>query len=170
MISGSESASLLADSPKQYIFHCSRDGDEEIYVRGNDKPLWIFRTKHQHDLSLPELSFSDTSGRELLTAKCARRYLPTIFVIAVNGVPICTVKQQSIFLNKYSLEFNSGVKWTFYMPLFSVQYKGTSAAGDEVRVRMVRHDTWQVEIDQNVDNLHLVAALSLIHRERKRFS
>jgi hypothetical protein len=87
-----------------------------------------------------------------------------------NNMPVCTIRQRSLLLNHYSLEFTRGAKWNFHLPLFTIYYKGTSDTGDEVLVRMPRHDTWQLKIGSDADSLYLITALALIHRERQRFS
>jgi hypothetical protein len=119
---------------------------------------------------LPDFSFSDASGQELLTVRCERRYPLTRFLMVENGLPVCTIRQRSILLNKYTLEFHSGSEWTFYIPLFSVHYKAISDGGAEVLVRLFRHDEWYLLFPPGLDSLHLVAALAFIHKERQRFA
>jgi hypothetical protein len=152
---------------KDYRFHCKDNGSGEIYDRDNDKPRWLFNTSRQHK-SL--LSFTDSSGQTLLTIQQERGFPLTRFLMLENDSMICTICQRSMMLNRYSLDYSNGPKWTFYLPLFSIFYKGEANSGDEVRVRMVRHDTWKVRISDEADNYHLVAGLALIHRERQRFS
>lgn len=163
----------------EYCSQCTFDGNGEIYNR-DSKILWRFKTQHRHNRALfscavfqflPDFAFYDVVGQKLLEIKCEQRYPLTRFVMLVNGMTVCTIRQQSILLkNKYTLEFNSGLKWNFHMPLFSVFYKGISETGAEIRVRLLRHDTWHVQIAPSLNNLHLIAGLALIHRERQRFA
>ena len=85
-----------------------------------------------------------------------------------DGRPVSTIRQRSIFLNKYTMDFADGRRWTFQMPLFTVVFGGVSGSGALVRVRLETHNVWYVLIDSGVDTLHLVSSLAFIHRERLR--
>ncbi|MGD0960976.1 MAG: hypothetical protein ABSB19_14315 [Methylomonas sp.] len=170
-----QSDDSLVTETNEYGFRCNTEGNGEIYNR-DSKMLWRFRTPHQNSFLafprfffqlLPDFVFSDTSEKELLTIRCERRYPLTRFVMFENGSPVCTIQQKSVLQNKYIIEFDGGDRWFFHLPLFTVFYKGVSENGAEVQVRMERHHTWYVKISSNSDNLHLVAALALIHRERQ---
>ena len=159
-----------------YGFRCNTHGNGEIYNR-DSKMLWRFKTHHQNKfqafsgfffLLLPDFVFFDASEKELLTIKCERSYPFTRFVMFENDSPICTIQQTSIFQNKYIIEFDGGYKWRFHLPMFTAFYKGISAAGAELHVRVQTHHTWYVQIPCNLDDFRLVAALALIHRERQR--
>ena len=159
----------------EYGFRCNSDGSGEIYNRDN-KVLWRFRTQHRNNRMaffyslfrlLPDFVFYDTTEQELLTIRCEERYPLTRFVMVEKGSAVCTIQQKSILQNKYIIEFNDGDRWVFHLPLFTVFYKGVSENGEEVQVRMEHHHTWYVKISSSSDNLRLVAALALIHRERQ---
>jgi uncharacterized protein YxjI len=160
----------------EYGFLCTFDGNGEIYNRDN-KMLWRFKTIFRNSRPvfpcsvfrlLPDFILYDTDSQELLTIRCEQGYPLPRFVMIDNDSSVCTIKQMSILQNKYIIEFNSGYKWTFKIPLFTVFYKGVSESGVEVQVRMQRHDTWHVQIPSNIDNLRLVAAFAFLHREQQR--
>ena len=164
--------------PMEYCIQCKFGSDGEIYNR-ESMILWRFRTQHQNVRRmflpalfrlLPDFVFYDTAEQELLVIKCERRYPLSRFVMTANGLPVGTIRQRGILLNRYTFDFNGESEWSFHMPLFSVFYKGISDTGAEVRVRLARHDTWYVQISPNSDSLYLVAALAFIHRERQRFA
>jgi hypothetical protein len=168
-------ADSLVEETNEYCFQCVSDGNGEIYNR-DSKMLWRFSTPHQNIFLafprfffqlLPDFVFYDTAEQELLTIRCERRYPLTRFVMVENGLQICTIKQMSILQNKYLIEFDSGYRWTFHIPMFTVYYKGVAETGEEVHVRMQRHHTWYVQIPSNLVDLRLVAAFALIHRERQ---
>jgi hypothetical protein len=170
-----QGADSLGKETNEYGFRCDFDGNGGIYNRDN-KMLWRFSTPHKNSFLafpriffhlLPDFVFYDTTDQELLIIRCERRYPLTRFVMVGNGLQICTIKQMSILQNKYIIEFNSGYRWTFHIPMFTVYYKGVAETGEEVHIRMQRQDTWYVQIPSNLDDLRLVAALALIHRERQ---
>jgi len=158
--------------PGAYCFHCTWSGNGEIYDSAG-KILWSFRTGPEHFRTtyglfhLPDFVVSNTAGRELLRIRRERR-LPSQFVMLEDGRPVSTIRQRSIFLNKYTMDFADGSRWTFHMPLFTVVFGGVSGSGASVRVRLETHNVWYVLIDSGVDTLHLVSSLAFIHRERLR--
>jgi hypothetical protein len=79
-----------------------------------------------------------------------------------HGLPICTIRQCSILLNRYTLEFNGGSSWTFHIPLFSVFYKGVCDGRVGIRVPVIRLDTWYLTVVRGLDNPPLIAALAFI--------
>ena len=87
-----------------------------------------------------------------------------------NGLPICTINQRSILRNKFTLNFTNGRKWVFKMPLFTVNFRGCSEAGEKIRVRFRSHNIWHVLIDTKADGAQLAVALAFIHRARLRFN
>ena len=159
--------------PGAYCFHCTGSGNGEIYDSAG-KILWRFRTGPEKHFSstyglfqLPDFVVYDTAERELLRIRRERR-LPSQFVMLENGLPVCTISQRSIFLNKYALDFADGSRWTFHMPLFTVFFSGVSGSGASVRVGLDSHNVWSVLVDPGHDSLHLVFSLAFIHRERLR--
>jgi hypothetical protein len=165
----------------QYCFQCSYEGNGEIYNRAGEI-LWRCRTQHPRGdpqstfvtvpmyglLRLADFVVYDTAEKELLRVKRDRRLPMARFVMVENGSPVCTIRQRSILLNRYQLDFAGGPKWTFHMPLFTVYFKGVSDAGARIRVRLWSHNVWYALIDTGVDSPRLVAALAFIHRERLR--
>jgi len=87
-----------------------------------------------------------------------------------NGLPVCTINQRSFLRNKFTLNFTSGQKWVFRMPLFTVKFGGMSETGERIRVRFWSHNIWYVMIDTKADSAQLAVALAFIHRERLRFN
>jgi hypothetical protein len=163
-------------STRQYGFRCSVDGDGEIY-NSDSEILWRFKTQYRNNYSifgfklfrlLPDFILYNTKDQEILTVKCERRYPLPIFRMVEKSLPVCTIRLMSILQNKYSIEFNDGRRLYFHMPMYSVYFRGTSGSGEEILVRLVRHDTWYVEIPLSIDNLHIIAALAFIHREREK--
>lgn len=158
--------------PGAYCFHCTWSGNGEIYDSAG-KILWSFRTGPEHFYTtyglfhLPDFVVYDTAGRELLRIRRERR-LPSQFVMLEDGRPVSTIRQRSIFLNKYTMDFADGPSWTFQMPLYTVFFSGVSGSGASVWVRLETHNVWYVLIDSGVDTLHLVSSLAFIHRERLR--
>jgi hypothetical protein len=163
----------------EYCFQCALDGNGEVYDR-DSQILWRFKTLPKNSsyvlssLSFklfPNFYFLDNNLKELLVIKCEQRYPLARFVMFVDNFPVCVIRQRSIlFKNKYTLEYNNGSRWFFQMPLFSVFYKGVSDTGAEVKVRLLRHDTWHVQIASEHDSPLLIAGLAFIHRERQRFA
>ena len=138
-----------------------------------EKYSGVFRTGPEHFYStyglfhLPDFVVYDTAGRELLRIRRERR-LPSQFVVLEDGRPVSTIRQRSIFLNKYTMDFADGSRWMFHMPLYTVFFGGVSGSGASVRVLLETHNVWYVLIDSGVDTLHLVSSLAFIHRERLR--
>jgi hypothetical protein len=156
----------------EYGFRCTNDGAGEVCDDEN-KLLWKFRSEKRTGLCVllkkpPRFSFCDTEEHEILSITCERRYPFSVFLMVKDGLPLCTIKQCSVLQNKYSINMNDGELWTFYLPLFSVNYIVTSAGGEVGRVRLIRHDTWHAQFSTDVRHPFLMAALALIHRERQR--
>jgi hypothetical protein len=157
--------------PIEYCFICDFDGDGEICRAPSNEALWRFKTQRKRGFFqlLPDFSLCDAAGKELLTVRCQRRYLRPRFVMIANGLSVCTIIQRRLLVKKYTLEFNTGEKWIFHMPLFTVFYRALSASG-EIRVGMFRHDTWYLLFPHGLDDLYLIAAIAFIHREQQRSS
>lgn len=159
----------------KYCFKCSYEGDGEIYD-WNGKTLWRTKTEHLDGqprypfglFQLPDFVVCDTADKELFRVTRQRKWPLTESVLAENGSLVCTIRQRSILLNSYTLDFTNGQEWKFRMPLFTVMFRGSSGTGDAVRVRLWTHNVWYVAIDSKADNPRLVAALAFIHRERLR--
>ena len=164
-----------AGDGNRYCFQCAYNGSGVVY-RSNGDLLWRVKTQHEGArfaypygfFHLPDFVLSDTAGQEMFRIRRERRLPRAQFVMVEDGRPVCTLRQQSLLLNKYTLEFAGGPKWTFQMPLFTVVFKGVSETGAKVRVRLWTHNIWYVEIDAAADRPQLVAALAFIHRERLR--
>ena len=170
-----EAVPVETEDNNEYGLICTFDGNGGIYNIDN-KILWYFKTLYRNSHSifpcsafelLPDFVLYNTFGQELLTIKCERRYPLPKFVMIVNNTPFCTIQQLSLLQKEYIIIFNSGYTWTFKIPLFTVFYKCISKSGEEIRVRMMRHDTWHVQIPSKVDNLYLVATLAFLHREQQ---
>lgn len=161
--------------PMIYGFQCTYDGNGAIYQFGKKEPLWRFngqegrRVRYPYGLfRLPDFVVYDSEKRERFRVKRVRRLPMARFIMTEDGQPICTISQRSFLLNRYRLDFTSGEKWTFSMPLFTIRFKGWSEAGDKVFVRLETHNSWLLQIDEGRDSPQLMAALAFIHRERLR--
>lgn len=155
----------------KYSFQFSYAGNGAIY-NSVGEVLWRVKTLHPNRSDqvpaskfypLPDFAVYDTADRELFRIKSERRLPLAKFVMVGNGLPVCTIRQRSILLNKYTLDFANGQKWVFRMPLFTVNFGGLSEMGEKIRVRLWTHNVWYVLIDTNVDSPQLVAALAFIH-------
>jgi hypothetical protein len=165
-----------------YRFECAYEGNGEIYD-ADDEILWRFRTQRPNArpitfVRVPAYGFFrlrdfilyDTAAKEVLRIKRERRLPRAKFVMFENGLPICTIRQRSLLLNKYTLDFVNGPKWTFHMPLFTAFFHGVSGTGGKVFARLWTHYVWLVLIEHGVESSRLAAALAFIHRERLRCS
>jgi len=159
----------------KYCFRCSYEGDGKIYDSIGElvwhvKTLRAGKPRYPYGVfRLPDFVVYDVAQKEVCRVKRKRSFLFSKFEMVENDSTICTIKQKSIFRNKYTLEFTNGQKWIFRMPLFTVNFSGISEAGEKVRVRLWAHEVWYVLIDVAADSPQLVAALAFIHRERLRF-
>lgn len=159
----------------KYCFRCSYEGNGEIYD-SNGEILWRFKTleKRPHYpyglFRLPDFVVYDKADKDLFRIKLERKWSLGQFVMLENGLPVCTVNQRSLLRNKFTLNFTSGQKWIFRMPLFTVNFGGWSEAGEKIRVRVRTHNIWYVLIDTKADSAQLAVALAFIHRERLRFN
>jgi len=159
----------------KYCFKCSYQGNGEIYD-SNGEIVWRIKTLHFRKffqypygfLRLPDFVVYDKADVELLRVKRERKWPLAQFVMVGSGVPICTIRQRSVLLNKYTLDFVNGQQWMFRMPLFTVNFGGWSKTGETIHVRLWSHNVWYVLIKAQVDSPQLAAALAFIHRERLR--
>jgi hypothetical protein len=169
-----------AEEPKvaergKYCLHCSYEGIGKIY-NSIGEVLWQTRTLHFRRphypygfFRLPDFLVYDSAEKEICRIKLKRRFGLAEFVMIENGVTVCTIKQKNILRNKYALEFSSGQKWVFRMPLFTINFSGISESGEKIQARLWAHEIWYVLIDATADNPQLVVVLAFIHRERLRF-
>ncbi|MGB8369764.1 MAG: hypothetical protein ACLPYZ_07720 [Limisphaerales bacterium] len=159
----------------KYCFRCSYEGNGEIY-NSNGEIIWRFKTLHKRPhypyglFRLPDFVVHDKSDKELFRIKLERKWALAQFMMLENGLPICTINQRSILRNKFTLNFTNGRKWVFKMPLFTVNFRGCSEAGEKIRVRFRSHNIWHVLIDTKADGAQLAVALAFIHRARLRFN
>lgn len=160
--------------PGIYRFVCSYDGIGSIFS-SDGSPLWNVKGQNEKRphfpyglFRLPDFVVSDLSGQEVYRIQRVQRLPRAKFVMTQNGRTICTIRQRSFLLNKYTLDFESGEQWTFRMPLFSICFRGKNKNGDEIFVRLLQHVDWAVSIKPGCDSPALLAALSFIHRERLR--
>jgi hypothetical protein len=161
--------------PALYGFCCTYEGSGAIYEAGNMEPLWRFtgqegrRERYPYGFfHLPDFVVYDPDKRERFRFKRVRRLPMARFIMIEDGRPICTISQRSPLLNRYRLDFTSGERWSFHMPPFTIYFKGWSATGGKVFVRLDAHNTWHLQIDEGHDSPQLLAALAFIHRERLR--
>jgi hypothetical protein len=157
----------------KYCFRCSYEGNGEIFD-SKGEVLWRVKTQHFNSphypygfFRLPDFIIYDKINNEILRVTRKRGLWDHCLMIE-EGVSVCGIRQRSILLNNYRLDFADQSKWTFHMPLFTVLFKGKSDKGTRIQVRARSHNVWYVLIDPQADNYRLVAALAFIHRERLR--
>jgi hypothetical protein len=77
-----------------------------------------------------------------------------------------TIRLKSILLNKYTLELNEGILWTFLMPLFAVHFRAFSTAGDRLWIQLGPRTKlqWIILVEPEFNNLAVLAAIAFIHR------
>lgn len=161
--------------PMDYCFQATYEGFGNIYDSDGKVIFKLIgqdgsnRARYPYgQLRLRDYVVSNTAGQELFRVKRIRRLPMARFVMTGNGTTACTIRQQSILLNRYLLEFANGSKWIFHMPLFTIFFRGTSADGAKVVARLRSHNVWYVRIDDGAESPALLAALAFIHRERMR--
>jgi hypothetical protein len=165
----------LPSETGKYCFQCTYEGNGEIF-NSKGEILWRVKTQHFNNRArypygffrLPDFVVYDKTDKEFIRIKRERSFLAAQFVMLEDGVLVCRIRQRSILLNKYRLEFADHSKWTFHMPLFTVIFRGKSETGGRIQVRLRTHNVWYVLIDPDADSPQLVAALAFIHRERLR--
>lgn len=160
---------------KDYCFTSSWEGDGLISDREN-KPLWRyksaggnkFRSSVYGFFRLPAFVVQDMEGVELLSFKRTKRFPLSVFEVREGNRLVGTIRQQSFLFTKYLLGFESGLRCTFRMPLFTILFRGTTETGGQILVRLWQHRVWLVRLDASIDSFHLVAAIAFMHRERLR--
>ena len=159
---------------KDYRFDSSWEGDGQISDAVN-KPLWRYKSVGRKSHSslygffrLPVFVVQDLEGRELLAFTRTKRFPFAVYEVKEGDRLVGTIRQRAFLFNEYLLEFESGLRCTFRMPLFTVWFKGTSETGGRILVRLWQHRIWFVRLDSSINNFHLVAAIAFIHRERLR--
>jgi hypothetical protein len=110
----------------------------------------------------------DLESRELLAFKRVMRFPFAVFEAKEGDHLIGTIRQRSFLFTKYLLEFESGLRCTFRMPLFTVRFQGSSESGGRFFVRLWQHRIWFVRLDSSINIFHLVATIAFIHRDRLR--
>jgi hypothetical protein len=165
---------------KAYRFDSSWEGDGQIFDEEN-KPLWQyksiggnpFRSQVYGFVRLPPFVIQNLEGRELLAFRRIARFPFSIFEIKEGSRVIGMIRKKSLLSfvsTKYSLEFESGLRCTFYMPRFTVWFLGMTETSGRFLVQLFAHRVWMVGVDRTIDSFHLVAAIAFIHRERLRCS
>lgn len=164
---------------KDYRLDSSWEGDGQI-IDGENEPLWryrsvggnIFRSQVYGFFRLPPFVVRDMEGRGLLVFKRTKRFPFSVFEITEGNHVVGTIRKQSllsVLTTKYSLEFESGLRCTLYMPRFTVWFHGIMETGGRVLIQEWHHRVWCVRFDSSTNNFHLAAAIALIHRERLRY-
>jgi len=163
-----------ASDYKDYRFDSSWEGDGQIYD-GENKPLWRYKSLGRKSNSsfygllwLPIFVIQDLNGHELLSFKRIKRFPFAVFEIKAGDRLIGTIRQRAFLFTNYLLEFESGLRCTFSMPLFTVWFRGTTETGGRILVRLWQHRIWLVRLDSKINDFYLVAAIAFIHRERLR--
>jgi hypothetical protein len=171
---------MTQDDGKAYSFDSSWEGDGQIRDEEN-KPLWrynsiggnIFRSQVYGFFWLPPFAVYDLEGHELLVFKRTRRFPFSVFQVKEGNRTIGAIRKQSLLSllsTKYVLEFEGGLRCTFYMPRGTVWFHGKTETGGRILVNLRQHRVWVVFLDSSIDKFWLVAALAFIHRERLRSS
>jgi hypothetical protein len=158
-----------------YMIQCSWEGHGQLQRYGES--AFQFKTLHPNPsyhgscygiFRLPEFVLYDKDDKEWLRVKRSRRFPHARFAVSKNGLPICVVKQRSVFRTKYSIEFQSSTKWLFRMPLFSMNYSGISEDGGIIHVRIRSHQLWYVRIEPDCAMPELLGVIAFLHREHLR--
>jgi hypothetical protein len=159
---------------KDYRFDATWEGDGRISDSEN-KPLWRYQSVGRKSrgsfygfFRLPVFVVQDLEGRELLSFTRIKGFPSAIYQINEGDRLIGTIQLRGFLSNKFFLEFASGLRCSFHMPLFTVLFKGSSETGGQILVRLWQHRVWFVRLDSIINNFHLVAAMAFIHRERLR--
>jgi hypothetical protein len=146
-----------------YCFCSTWDGDGEICNRSN-KIVWRFQTTGLRQPSV--FSFRDGEGKELVSIR-REKWLPMAqFATLVNDVRSGTVAQRTIWRTKYELEFESNLKWSLEMPLFSISCKAIGTNGEQILFGVQTRRQWFARMKTGLEHPALMAALAFVVRKR----
>ena len=138
----------------------------------SNTPLWRYETRPLRGarnianlLRKPDFILSDTEHREIIRISRERRF-PARFSIVEKNQTVGHIALSSLLRNSYSVEFSDSPGWLFHLRLFTVWFHGESSAGKHVWIRMgPTKRQWNLLVEPEADNVHLLAALAFIHRE-----
>lgn len=158
----------------KYCFRNTNAGTGEIYD-SSGTIIWSYRPPGSAwnflngPLRRPQFVLSDPSGLELLRIKREKSLPLPSFTITAIGSPAGAISKRRFLSTDYAARFTDGTNWVFQIPLFSVRFRGVSAAGAKVHVRLASELVWYVLIEEGHDGMPLVASLAFIHSERCRW-
>ena len=159
---------------KDYRFDSSWEGNGQISDE-KSKPLWRYLSPGRFSNSsfygffrLPVFVVEDLEGHELLSFRRIKRFPFGVYQIKEGNRLIGAIRQGAFLFTKYHIEFESGLRCTFCLPLFTVWFRGKTETGERILVRLWGHRTWFVRLDPKINNFQLLAAIAFIHRERLR--
>lgn len=110
--------------------------------------------------------YNTPEGDEVLRIRRSA-WFPSTFDMHRNGETLGKIRLQSLFRNRYHIQFQHGPAWAFYMPLFTVCFSCESDAGGRVWGSLGRSELeWMVLIAAGFDDVQLVAALAFLHHQR----
>ena len=113
----------------------------------------------------PDLVFCDSAGGEILRIQ-RRARVPAVFEMVGGKQVTGEIRLRSVLRNSYRIEISDYPGWIFTMPLFSINFRGLSDVGEEVRVQVGPAKTqWNILLQPGSDSIPLRAALAFIHRE-----
>jgi len=148
-----------------YCFCSDWDGNGEIYNR-DGKVVWHFQpTGSDGRAGVPLFVFTGADGKELAVVRREKRLPLARFAVFENDVRVCTVRQRTLTLSKYDLEFETA-KWTLRMPMFSARMKATAANGLEILVRVHSRRQWFVRLPVGNDQPPMMTALAYVTRKK----
>lgn len=156
----------------KYCFRNTNAGTGEIYD-STGKLLWRYRPPASIPNILngfrgPNFILNDHEDREVLRIERTKTFPRASFVLVEGGSPRARVEKAGVLSFKYTVALSSGPKWTFEIPMFTVNFKGESEKGARVRVRLASELMWYVLIDEGEDSRELVSVLAFLHSERCR--
>ena len=164
----------------EYFFQIQNEIDWPgvICQLGYDKPFYRYGTRPKRSphsplnrlTGKPPLIFLDLDGNERYRIPRAARFPPT-FQLLESGEgeerrAASTIKLVSFLRNKYTIQLDDGVIWTFLMPLFRIHFHGHSTAGHRVWVRVWKSKRQWLVLREPEANQSLPTAGALFYSPR----
>jgi hypothetical protein len=145
---------------------CDLDGHGAVYAHP-DTPLWRCSALPAVSRGMsPSLQIDDGEQGSSYAVHCEQRYPHTRYAIFDGSSRKGRIRRHGLFRNHYDVDLGDGGHWQVHLPMFSIHLSGVSTAGDVFRGRIVRFDTWYVDLPAAIRSPALLAALLAIQRER----
>ena len=118
----------------------------------------------------PDFVMTDAEGREEFLVR-RRSFIPARFRILEHGRVIGEVRMLTVFRIRYSIEIDGSPPWIFRMPLYTVNFYGTSPSGPGIWVSVGPSKMdWRILLKPGLHEGALIAALAFIHNEWWNYS